>query len=99
MGRKEEDAVLHKLHKTEQRFWWQSLQAQQPLLLSRRGCVLYQGKVLFIFFFKWLHPRFICVCFYPWLSFLARGGKREPVSNPLSSSFSSPKSLLSLLKP
>lgn len=46
-----------------------------------------------------LHPRHFCACFHPCLSFLPRGGKHEPISNPLSSSFSFPKSVLSLWKP
>lgn len=65
MGRSGEDAVLHRLRVTGQRFWLQSLQSQQPLLLSRLFRIV-PGKG-FVYFLKklWLHPRLIRICFHP----------------------------------
>lgn len=51
MGRREVDAVLHRLRITGQRFWLQSVQSQQPLLLSGLLCIV-PGRGLVFFFFK-----------------------------------------------
>lgn len=50
MDRSGEDAVLHRLRVTGQRFWLQSLQSQQPLLLSRLFRIV-PGKG-FVYFLK-----------------------------------------------
>lgn len=45
-----------------------SLQARQPLLLRRQSCVLYQGKVLFIFIFLNVPSSQAYLCMLPSLA-------------------------------
>lgn len=71
----------------------------EAFVAKQAGLCVVQGKGLVYFFLMCLHPRFIYVCFHPWFFFYPCGGKQEPISNPLSSSFSFPKSLLSLWRP
>lgn len=52
------------------------------LVAKQAGLCVVQGKVLFIFFKVCFHPRLVCVCLHPCLSFLPHGGKHELFSTP-----------------